>query len=103
MRIDVEEALRLSEMLRIKLSSAEAAMLAEDMSSVLDYVGLLDELDVENLDPMGAGVNEYALLRDDEPDDTLEYGDLEMLGGGAFDPGLAAFTVQAVFSEDKSR
>ncbi len=97
MLIDAKEALRLSEMLRISLTSTEADRLADDMSSVLDYVGLLDELNVENVDPMGVGVNEYAELRDDEPWQSFEYEDLEMLGGGAFDPELAAFTVQAVF------
>lgn len=99
MRIDAAEAIRLSEMLRIKLTAAEAERLAGDMSSVLDYVGLLDELDVEGVDPMGVGMNEFAVLRDDEPEESLSEADLEMLGGGAFDPGLAAFTVQAVFGE----
>ena len=84
-RIDASEALRLSEMLRIKLSVAEAERLAEDMSSVLDYVGVLDGLDVAEVDPMGAGVNEFAPLRDDVPGDSLDQSDFEMFAGGAYD------------------
>lgn len=58
MAIDADGVLSLSGMLRLRLTEAEAARLAVDMSAVLEYVGLLDELDVEDVDPMGAGVNE---------------------------------------------
>lgn len=97
MRIDADEAKRLSDMLRITLSDAEAERLAGDMSSILDYVGVLDRLDIRGVDPMGVGVNEFAALRDDAPAPSLDRSDLTAMGGGAFDPLQDAFTVQAVF------
>lgn len=99
MAIDADGVLSLSGMLRLRLTEAEAARLAVDMSAVLEYVGLLDELDVEDVDPMGAGVNEYAGLRGDEPRGSLSLADLAAMGGGQFNIQASAFDVQGVFSE----
>ncbi|MDR1521200.1 MAG: aspartyl/glutamyl-tRNA amidotransferase subunit C [Planctomycetota bacterium] len=98
MTIDAKETLELAEMLRIRLSDADARRLSADMSAVLDYVRLLDEVDVAGVDPMGGGAGGYAELRDDVPGSCLDPGDLESLSDGAFDPQLGAFTSKAVFS-----
>ncbi|MDR1613138.1 MAG: aspartyl/glutamyl-tRNA amidotransferase subunit C [Planctomycetota bacterium] len=99
MIIDAQEVLRLSEMLRMALTQAEAERMAGDMSSVIDYVGLLNELDVSGVDAMGRAILDQAPLRDDVPGPSLGYPDLEALGGGAFDPATAAFLVQGVFAD----
>ena len=99
MQINADEAVRLAEMLRISLSDEEAARFAGDMSSVLGYMSVLDRLDLEGVDPMGVGVNEYAGLRDDRPAPSLERADLLAMGGAAFNPAESAFVVQAVFEE----
>lgn len=98
MLIDVKEAMELADMLRIKLSEADARRLAVDMSSVLDYVGLLGQLDVSGVDPMGVGSGGYADLRDDVVGPCLSPADLETLSGGAYDPELGAFVTKAIFS-----
>ena len=97
MLIDAKETLALAEMLRIKLSEADAARLSNDMSSVLDYVRLLDELDVADVDPMGVGLGGYAELSDDVPGPSLPVEDLETLSGGSFDPQLEQFVTKPIF------
>ncbi|MCC8180813.1 MAG: aspartyl/glutamyl-tRNA amidotransferase subunit C [Planctomycetes bacterium] len=98
MLIDAKETLELATMLRIKLSDADAQRLSGDMSSVLDYVRLLDELDVSHVDPMGVGAGGYAELRDDVPGESLPLEDLETLSAGAFDMQLQAFVTKPIFS-----
>ncbi|MDR3210543.1 MAG: Asp-tRNA(Asn)/Glu-tRNA(Gln) amidotransferase subunit GatC [Planctomycetota bacterium] len=97
MQIGPEETLRLAEMLRIRLSPDEAERFARDMSSVLDYVEVLNRLDTQGVDPLGVGLNKEALLREDVPGDSLAPSDLESLSGGAYDPARNAFVVQPVF------
>lgn len=98
MLIDAKETLELADMLRIKLSQEDAERLSGDMSSVLDYVRLLDEVDVSGVDPMGVGLGGYAELREDVPGPSLSQEDLESLSGGAYDPELQAFVTKPIFS-----
>lgn len=97
MLIDAKETMALAEMLRIKLSAEDAERLSGDMSSVLDYVRLLDELDVSGVDPMGVGLGGYAELRDDVPGPSLSVEELESMSGGAFDPQLGYFVTKPIF------
>lgn len=98
MLIDAKETLALADMLRIRLDAAEAERLSQDMSSILGYVKLLDELDVSGVDPMGVGLGGDAPLRDDVPAGCLPVADLETLSGGAFDPRLGAFVTKPIFA-----
>ncbi|MCL2000131.1 MAG: aspartyl/glutamyl-tRNA amidotransferase subunit C [Planctomycetes bacterium] len=98
MSIDAKETLALAEMLRIELSAADAFRLAEEMSSVLDYVKVLERLDVSGVDPMGTGRVGFASLREDRVGECLSPGELESLSGGAFDPQSGAFATKAVFT-----
>lgn len=98
MSIDVTETLALADMVRIKISQEDAQRLSKDMSSVLEYMRLLDELDVSGVDPMGVGMAGYAPLRDDVPGPTLSMEELETLSGGSFDPQLSAFVAKPIFA-----
>lgn len=98
MLIDPKETQALADMLRIGISEDEAKRFAADMSSVLDYVRLLDELDVSGVDPMGVGAGGYAYLREDVPGESLSPEDLESLSGGSFDPQLGMFVTKPIFS-----
>ena len=98
MLIDAKETLELADMLRLRLSPSEAERLSADMSSVLDYVRLLDELDVSGVDPMGVALGGYAELREDVPGESLAISDLEMLSGGSFDPQTEMFVTKPIFS-----
>lgn len=97
MLIDAKETLALAEMLRIKISEEDAIRLSGDMSSVLDYVKKLEELDTSGVDPMGVGMAGYAELRPDVPGQSLPVEDLETLSAGSFDPQLQAFVTKPIF------
>jgi aspartyl-tRNA(Asn)/glutamyl-tRNA(Gln) amidotransferase subunit C len=88
----------LAEMLRIRISPEDATRLSGDMSSILEYVRKLDEVDVSGIDPMGAGKDGYAELREDVPGKCLSQEELESLSGGAFDPQVGAFVTKPIFA-----
>ncbi len=97
MLIDAKETLALADMLRIKISEKDAERLSGDMSSVLDYVRLLDEVDTAGVDPMGVGFSGYAELREDVPGESLSPEDLEMLSAGRYDAQREAFVTKPIF------
>ena len=96
--INAQETLALAEMLRIRISPEDAERFAGDMSSVLEYVRKLDELDVSGVDPMGVGPTGYAELREDVPGEPLSVEDLERMSGGSFDPQTNEFVTKPIFS-----
>lgn len=98
MTMDAKETTALAEMLRIHISPEDAERLSGDMSSILDYVRKLDELDVSAIDPMAAGPEGYARLREDAPGKCLTREELETLSGGAFDPQVGAFVTKPIFA-----
>lgn len=98
MTIDARETMALAEMLRIHISPEDAQRLSHDMSSILDYVRKLDELDVSAIDPMEVGPGGYAELREDAPGACLTPEELESLSGGAFDPRTGAFVTKPIFA-----
>ncbi len=97
MLIDAKDTLALADMLRIKLSDEDAERLSRDMSSVLDYVRLLDSVDTAGVDPMGVGFDGYAELREDVPGRSLPVEDLELLSAGRYDAQREAFVTKPIF------
>lgn len=98
MLIDATETMALADMLRIRLSPEDARRLSDDMSSVLDYVRLLDELDVSGVDPMGVGLGGYAELREDVPGESLSQEELDSLSGGSYDLQQQMFVTKPIFA-----
>lgn len=98
MTIDAEETMALAEMLRIRIAREDAERLSGDMSSVLDYVRLLDGVDVSGVDAMAVGAGGYAELREDAPGRSLSVAELESMSGGNFDPVAEAFVTKPIFS-----
>lgn len=97
MLIDAEDTLALADMLRIKISAADAERLSADMSSVLDYARLLDAVDTSGVDITGVGFNGYAELREDVPGGSFTAEDLEMLSAGRYDAQREAFVTKPIF------
>lgn len=98
MLLDAKETLRLAEMLRLNLSESEAERFSHDMSSILDYARLLNDLDVADVDPMGVGLCGYAPLREDAPQPSLACADIQSFSGGAFNAQLGAFVIKPIFT-----
>ena len=56
----------LQELARIGLTEAERKKLKEDLQEILDYMRMLDEVDVEGMEPMYTPIEGEAPLRKDE-------------------------------------
>lgn len=66
MSIDIETARRIARLARIKIPDQELTKVAGDLSSIIDWVGQLDEVDVTGIEPM-ANVNDAFLVwREDD-------------------------------------
>lgn len=70
-RLSEEDVRKVATLSRLTLSDEEVAHFAEQLSSVLDYVSKLAELDVEGVEPMAHAMDITNVLRDDEPADGL--------------------------------
>lgn len=60
MSIDIETVKKIAGLSRLKIPQAEQQKVASDLSAILDWVGQLDELDVEGVEPL-ANVNDNML------------------------------------------
>ena len=66
MTIGRDEVLRIAGLAKLDLDSADDS-LTESLQSILDYVAMLDELDVSNVEPTNFGTAGATCLREDEP------------------------------------
>lgn len=76
MSIDIETAKKIAGLSRLKIPEAELQKVAGDLSAILDWVGQLDELDVEGVEPL-ANVNDNTLrTREDKITDGKKADDI---------------------------
>lgn len=68
MSIDRAEVERIARLARIELADADKERMTEQLSAILEYVRILDQLDLERCEPKMFAPAE-APLRDDELDD----------------------------------
>lgn len=66
MSISRETAAQVAKLARLELSDEELSSLAGQLSAILDYVAVLDELDVADVEPMVHAVELSNVLRPDE-------------------------------------
>ena len=66
MALSQDDVAKVARLARLKLSDEETVSLAGQLSRILDYVAILDELDVDNVEPMVHAVDLSNVLRPDE-------------------------------------
>ncbi|MBI1309966.1 Asp-tRNA(Asn)/Glu-tRNA(Gln) amidotransferase subunit GatC [bacterium] len=66
-----EDVRKVASLARLKLSDAEIEHFAQQLGGVLQYVHVLDELDVSDIEPMAHAVDISNVLRDDETTPSL--------------------------------
>ncbi len=72
MALTREEVRRIARLARLEIAPEEEARLAQQLSSILDYVKQLEALDVSEVEPMTHALAEGALpLREDEVAESL--------------------------------
>jgi len=62
---------KVAELARLSLSEQEVAELRPQLSKLIDYVAVLDEVETEDVEPMVHAVEQTNVFRDDVPADPL--------------------------------
>lgn len=62
---------KVADLARMNLSDSEVAELRPQLSKLIDYVAVLDEVDTENVEPMVHAIEQTNVFRDDTPDAPL--------------------------------
>jgi aspartyl-tRNA(Asn)/glutamyl-tRNA(Gln) amidotransferase subunit C len=65
-KITLEEVTRVAHLARLSPSASEAEALAHDLSAILGYVDVLNEVDTDAVEPTAHAVTQAAALREDE-------------------------------------
>lgn len=94
--IEREQVLHVARLSRLKLSEEEVSAMQGDMSSILDHVDRLSEIDIEGVEPTSHVVPLENVLRDDVPRPSL---DRETSLSQAPDPSDGAFRVPSPQAE----
>jgi aspartyl-tRNA(Asn)/glutamyl-tRNA(Gln) amidotransferase subunit C len=95
--LDEAQVLHVARLSRLKLSPAEVKRYARQLSSILDYVAQLQEVDVTGLQPMAHPLPLHSVMREDEVRPALS---LEQVLANAPAREEAFFAVPRVLDED---
>ena len=71
MPLSKEQVLKVGTLSRIRLTDEEVDRFALQLSSILDYVGKLTELDTDDTEPLAHALPIHNILRRDEPRESL--------------------------------
>jgi aspartyl-tRNA(Asn)/glutamyl-tRNA(Gln) amidotransferase subunit C len=88
--IDREQVLHVSRLARLRLTEAEVEQMARELSSILDHVDRISQLDLEDVPPTSHVVELENVLRPDEPRPSWPK---EKMLAAAPDPAEGAFRV----------
>lgn len=67
-----DEVLKVASLARLSLDEQEIDEFGGQLTRILGYVETLDEVDVENTEPMPHAVDERNVFREDEPGESLD-------------------------------
>jgi aspartyl-tRNA(Asn)/glutamyl-tRNA(Gln) amidotransferase subunit C len=65
--IDRDQVLHVARLARLELSEAEVEKMSSELSSILDHIEKISELDLEDVEPTSHVVEVENVLRADEP------------------------------------
>jgi aspartyl-tRNA(Asn)/glutamyl-tRNA(Gln) amidotransferase subunit C len=68
--IDREQVLHVARLARLRLTDEEVERMSSELSSILDHIEKISELDLENVEPTSHVVEVENVLRADEPRDS---------------------------------
>jgi aspartyl-tRNA(Asn)/glutamyl-tRNA(Gln) amidotransferase subunit C len=94
--IEREQVLHVAKLARLRLSEAEVERMAGELSGILDHVGRIGELDLDDVEPTSHVVDLENVLRPDEPRPSWPR---EVVLEGAPDPAEGAFRVPSPRAE----
>jgi aspartyl-tRNA(Asn)/glutamyl-tRNA(Gln) amidotransferase subunit C len=94
--IEREQVLHVAKLSRLRLTDDEVGRLQDELSSILDHVDRLGEIDIDGVEPTSHVVPLENVLRDDVPTPSL---DREVALDPAPDPHDGAFRVPSPQAE----
>lgn len=71
MQLNADHVRKVASLARLKVSDAEVEELLGDLTAILDYVDVLNEVDTTGVQPMVHAVELHDVLRDDVPVESL--------------------------------
>jgi aspartyl-tRNA(Asn)/glutamyl-tRNA(Gln) amidotransferase subunit C len=69
--MDIEQVRKVARLARLDLSDSDLALMAEQLSAILDYVDQLKQLDTEGVEPLAHPLPLQNVFRPDEPAQSL--------------------------------
>ncbi len=69
--MEIEEVRKVASLARLALSEDELKTYGQQLTQILDYVKLLDEVDVDDVQPMPHAVDLQNVFRNDERQESL--------------------------------
>ncbi|KAA3646583.1 MAG: Asp-tRNA(Asn)/Glu-tRNA(Gln) amidotransferase subunit GatC [Chloroflexi bacterium] len=93
MSLTLDEVKHIAHLARLELSAEELELYRQQLSSILDHVAQLDELDTADVEPLTSVLAEQSELRVDEPGQALP---LDKLLGNAPDTDRDQFKVPPI-------
>lgn len=70
-KIDQAQVRRVAVLSRLELSDAEVAQFSTQLSSIVEYIEKLNELDTDNVEPLAHCLPVHNVLREDVPKPSL--------------------------------
>jgi len=95
--LTTQDVLKVAELGRLKLDDEEVAKFAGQLGGILDYVAVLDEVDVSNVAPMAHVADVANVFREDVIEASLTQA--QALSGSA-DSADGRFRVAAILDEE---
>lgn len=71
--LDRDQVEHIAKLARLRLTEDEKDLMAEQLSSILDYVAKLNESDTTDVDPMHHAVDRSNVFRDDNPHKSIDH------------------------------
>ena len=71
MSLTLEEVKHIAHLARLELSAEELELYRQQLSSILEHVARLGELDTSDVQPLSSVLAEQSVLRADEPGEAL--------------------------------
>ena len=96
MSLTRQEVERIAHLARLALTEAEIAQYQQQLSAVLDYAEMLNELELEGIEPTAHAITRRNVVRDDVIEPSLS---MEDVLGNAAQHEQNQFYVQAVLPE----
>jgi aspartyl-tRNA(Asn)/glutamyl-tRNA(Gln) amidotransferase subunit C len=86
--IDREQVLHVARLARLRLSDEEVERMSSELSTILDHIEKINELDLESVEPTSHVVEVENVLRADEPRESWPREDILELAPDAADGGF---------------